>query len=128
MAKNRRVSGKPPAPSPRKSREPAESEVRERQGAIAKILEGLFGPMDAANTDTWCRRTHLQLVGMMFARLASDEEGMPTADLVRYSKMLIEQLRIDKGEEAPKSQGKPKPESLGEAVRTLYGTGVDAKE
>lgn len=110
---------------------------RRRQASVATILDTAFGRLADCNPDLWERRAYLLLVGMVYERLALDEEEIPTDELVKLAKVLAENRRIEAQarQAADRDGGGPAdphdeektpdgqlPESVADAVRQVYGT------
>ncbi len=106
--------------------------VRQRQASVAKILDQTFGQLAKCNPDLWDRRAYLMLVGLVYERLATNEDELPTEELAALSKVLAENRRAEsqsrkgeRAEEAPKDKPPPSsglPENFADVVRQVYGT------
>ncbi len=105
---------------------------RRRQASVASILDGLFGRLADCSPELWERRAYLMLVGLVYERLALDEDEIPTEELVKLAKVLAENRRIeaklqqatkdstpDKEDEAAKGD---LPDRFADVVRQVYGT------
>ncbi len=105
---------------------------RRRQASVAAIIDRLFGGLGQCNPDLWERRAYLLLVGLVYERLATDDEEISTDELVRLAKALAENRRIEarrrdgkEREQPAEADSPPKgdlPERFGDIVRQVYGT------
>ena len=105
---------------------------RRRQASVAEIIDRIFGELAQCNPDLWERRAYLLLVGLVYERLATDDEEISTDELVRLAKALAENRRVEarlrdgKDPEQPAEADSPPrgdlPERFGDVVRQVYGT------
>jgi hypothetical protein len=104
-----------------------------RQASVAKILNRTFGRFAKSNPELWERRAYLMLVGLMYERLAVNEQDISTDELTALSKALAEQRRAEaqlRGSSEKEAQavgaGGELPEDFGEVVKQIYGTNFHA--
>jgi hypothetical protein len=105
---------------------------RRRQASVASILDALFGRLADCDPDLWERRAYLMLLGLVYERLATNEDELSTDDLVALSKTLAEHRRIDArvhtadraaGAEENAEGGEGQlPDRFADVVRQVYGT------
>ena len=103
---------------------------------MAKILDQTFGQFAESNPELWERRAYLMLVGLMYERLAVNEQEISTDELVALSKALAEQRRAeaqanDGDQETDRVDSRPDgelPEDFAEVVKQIYGTNFQAVE
>ena len=105
---------------------------RRRQASVASILDATFGRLGDCDPSLWERRAYLMLVGLVYERLATNEEELATEELVSLARVLAEHRRIDaragtaesKQESAPgiKPAGGNLPDHFADVVRQIYGT------
>jgi hypothetical protein len=107
--------------------------LRERQESLKKILDRTFGPEGKKNPNLWEKRAYLMLVGLLYERLATNENEVSTEELTALSKMLAEQRRAEaqsRGSSEKEAQavgaGGELPEDFGEVVKQIYGTNFHA--
>ena len=105
---------------------------RVRQASVASILDKTFGKLAECAPDLWGHRAYLMLVGMVYERLAINEEDVSTEELVALAKVIAENRRLevrlrelrqpesDNGQ-ATAPEG-PLPDHFGDIVRRVYGT------
>ena len=115
---------------------------RERQASVASILDGLFGGLADCAPELWERRAYLMLVGLVYERLAVDEDEMPTEELVKLAKVLAENRRVEvklqqavkdaqSGDSDTESEDNTEgdlPDHLADVVRQVYGTNFQPPE
>ena len=109
-------------------------EFRQRQASITSILESCFGDAATCKPELWERRAYLMVIGLVYERLASSEEDLPTAELATLAKVLVDARRAlgERPKEAEKvvqpiETTQPPgelPEPFCEAVRRVYGTNL----
>lgn len=126
----KRRGSRPKAPDPAVN-EKLEA-IRRRQVSVAGILDATFGHLGDCNPDLWERRAYLMLVGLVYERLATNEEELATDELVALAKVLAEHRRVDARRHASgaehdtePSRGHPDsrlPDHFGDMVRQVYGT------
>ena len=104
-----------------------------RQASVASILNRTFGRFAKSNPELWERRAYLMLVGLMYERLAVNEQEISTDELTALSKALAEQRRAEaqardgsEKETASGGAGGELPEDFGEVVKQIYGTNFHA--
>jgi len=109
--------------------------LRERQESLKKILDRTFGPEGKKNPNLWEKRAYLMLVGLLYERLAVNEQEISTDELTALSKALAEQRRA---EAQARDGGGPQtgqpvgthdgelPSDFGEVVKQIYGTNFHA--
>ena len=104
---------------------------RKRQASVARILNRTFGRFAKSNPELWERRAYLMLVGLMYERLAVNEQEISTDELVALSKALAEQRRAEAqsrdggDQETDPVDSRPDgelPEDFAEVVKQIYGT------
>ncbi|MFQ5592372.1 MAG: hypothetical protein ACE5HE_14525 [Phycisphaerae bacterium] len=105
---------------------------RTRQMSIASILDATFGPLAQSNPELWDRRAYLMLVGLVYDRLASAEEELPSAEIIALAKVLSEARRAEarardhqragESKDAATTPLGPLPQSFADVVRQVYGT------
>ena len=101
-----------------------------RQASVASILNRTFGRFAKSNPELWERRAYLMLVGLMYERLAVNEQEISTDELTALSKALAEQRRAEaqardgRGVETDHagSRDGELPQDFAEIVRQVYGT------
>ena len=118
-------------------------EYRARQVSVAAILDAVFGPLAQCAPDLWERRAYLMLVGMVYERLAGDEDEVSTADLVSLAKVLAEIRRAhsryplaadpasadNSDDDAPAGPAPGRlPDRLADLIRQVYGTNFHPPE
>ncbi len=104
---------------------------RRRQASVASILDATFGHLADCNPDLWERRAYLMLLGLVYERLATNEEELATDELVALAKVLAEHRRIDAragaGDRKDDSEGTARrtdgklPDHFADVVRQVYG-------
>jgi len=107
---------------------------RERQASVAKILNRTFGRFAKSNPELWERRAYLMLVGLMYERLAVNEQEISTDELTALSKALAEQRRAEaqardgRGVETDHAENRDGelPQDFADIVRQVYGTNFHA--
>lgn len=105
---------------------------RRRQASVSAILSETFGRFAESSPDLWDRRAYLMLVGLVYERLATNEDELSTKELVTLSKVLAESRRAEAqshkralGDEDSRDNTSPSdelPEHFAETVRQVYGT------
>jgi hypothetical protein len=105
---------------------------RRRQASVASILDATFGHLGDCDPALWERRAYLMLVGLVYERLATNEEELATEELVSLAKVLAEHRRIDARagvgdsrdvSSAPGKSGEGElPAHFADLVRQVYGT------
>ncbi|KAB2947187.1 MAG: hypothetical protein F9K17_07760 [Phycisphaerae bacterium] len=70
---------------------------RTRQVCVARILEEGFGGLDQCRPSAWSRRAYWMLAGLIYERLAVDQESLTTAEVVALAKALAERERSQRG-------------------------------
>ena len=105
---------------------------RVRQASVASILDKTFGKLAECAPDLWGHRAYLMLVGMVYERLAINEEDVSTEELVALAKVIAEnrrlEVRLRELGETQRDNGKattpegPLPDHFGDIVRRVYGT------
>jgi len=111
---------------------------RQRQASVASILDGLFGRLADCSPELWDRRAYLMLVGLVYERLALDEDEIPTEELVKLAKVLAENRRIEAKlqqttkdpppDDADEAADGALPDRLADVVRQVYGTNFQPPE
>lgn len=107
---------------------------RRRQASVAEILDRTFGQSAKCSPNLWERRAYLMLIGLVYERLATNEEEISTDELVSLAKILAENRRAearlrehspptDSAEPASPSTGEL-PERFTDIVRQVYGTNL----
>lgn len=107
---------------------------RARQTSVASILDATFGKLAQCSPDLWGYRAYLMLIGLVYDRLASNEEDISTAELVALAKVIAENRRLEvrlretageaKTDPPPTRPDQPLPECLQDVVRQVYGTNL----
>jgi hypothetical protein len=105
---------------------------RRRQASVASIIDAAFGHLSECDPGLWERRAYLMVLGLVYERLAANEQALSTDELVVLAKALAEHRRIDArlrgGErsEAPDGEVAPMegglPDHFADVVRQVYGT------
>ncbi len=101
-----------------------------RQASVAKILSRTFGQFAKSNPELWERRAYLMLVGLMYERLAVNEQEISTDELTALSRALAEQRRAEaqardgRGAETDQAENRDGalPQDFADIVRQVYGT------
>ncbi len=111
---------------------------RRRQASVAAILDQTLGHFAKSNPELWDRRAYLMLVGLVYERLATNEDEISTDDLVTLSKVLAENRRAQaraKDNHHPSEGGQPLesptgdiPDNLADIVRQVYGTNLQISD
>ena len=105
--------------------------LREGQACAASILCSVFGALAEQNPELWGHRAYLLLMGIVYQRLAANEESISLEELVSLAKVLAEQRRIaaraGQGEVAdppdlPASLRTQLPGEFADVVKQIYGT------
>ena len=114
---------------------------RRRQASVASILDAAFGRLTDCNPDLWERRAYLMLVGLVYERLANEDE-VPIDELVALAKVLAEHRRVDARtrvcerqdngqdngrDKSPRPNGEL-PARLADVVRQVYGTNFQSPD
>jgi hypothetical protein len=107
---------------------------RARQASVSSILDATFGRLAQCSPDLWGYRAYLLLVGMVYERLALNENEISTDELVALAKVIAENRRLEvrlremEGDSKPSAPcpktGERLPDSLNDAVRQVYGTNL----
>ncbi len=105
---------------------------RRRQESVAAILDQTFGQSAKCKPELWDRRAYLMLVGLVYEKLATNEYGIATNELVALAKVLAENRRVEArlvGEQSSASGDADRqptsqrlPENFADIVRQVYGT------
>ena len=124
-------SGASPEPEPQSFDERIIAH-RRRQASVGAILSETFGRFAESSPDLWDRRAYLMLVGIVYERLATNEDELSTEELVTLSKILAESRRAEAqshkrapDDEDSRDNTSPSdelPEHFAETVRQVYGT------
>ena len=111
---------------------------RRRQASVAAILDQTFGRFADSGPELWERRAYLMLVGLVYERLAVNEDEISTDELVTLAKVLAEnrraeaRSRLDLPSDGPVEPTTPPigelPDRFADVVRQVYGTKLDAAE
>ncbi len=111
---------------------------RRRQASVGAILNETFGRFAESSPNLWDRRAYLMLVGIVYERLATNEDELSTEDLVTLSKVLAESRRAEAqsrkralGDEDSRDNTSPSdelPEHFADTVRQVYGTNFQMPE
>jgi hypothetical protein len=109
---------------------------RVRQASVASILDKTFGKLAECAPDLWAHRAYLMLVGVVYERLAINEEDVSTEELVALAKVVAENRRLEvrlremDKPEADNGRASPRkgalPDHFGDIVRRVYGTNFHA--
>ena len=106
---------------------------RLRQASVAALLEATFGTFDDSNPDLWERRAYLLLVGLVYERLATGEQDIPTRELASLAKILSDGRRGREGGrdlngrpscDRPAVPGGPRPDRFADLIREVYGANL----
>lgn len=107
---------------------------RQRQASVAAILDQTFGRLAQCSPDLWERRAYLMLVGLVYDRLATNEEEISTDELIALAKVLAENRRAEArmseahraqtADETSESRPGELPDRFGDVVRQVYGTNL----
>jgi hypothetical protein len=121
---------KPTGTAATKARTPA-SNHRHRQASVAALLDQTFGRFADSSPDMWERRAYLMLVGLVYERLATNEDELPTDEIVTLAKVLAENRRAEKrvGDAKPPARRDAStspdgalPTAFTRLVQQVYGT------
>ena len=102
-----------------------------RQASVAAILDQTFGQLAKCNPELWDRRAYLMLVGLVYERLATNEDEISNDELVSLAKILAENRRAEArlnskphphGDESAASAKSRLPDRFADVVRQVYGT------
>lgn len=109
-----------------------------RQASVAAILDQTFGQFARCSPELWERRAYLMLVGLVYERLATNEDEISTDELVTLAKVLAENRRAEarlrdnhRPKEPTESTPPPTgelPERFADMVRQVYGTNLQTAE
>lgn len=109
-----------------------------RQASVGMILDQTFGRLAKCSPDLWERRAYLMLVGLVYERLATNEDEISTEELVILAKVLAENRRVEarlKDTRLPPEATGPAtprtgalPDNLAAVVRQVYGTNLQLGE
>ncbi len=109
-----------------------------RQASVGAILDQTFGRLAKCSPDLWERRAYLMLVGLVYERLATNEDEISTEELVILAKVLAENRRVEarlKDTHVPPEATGPAtprtralPDNLADVVRQVYGTNLQLGE
>ncbi len=104
---------------------------RRRQASVAAILDQTFGQPAKCSPELWERRAYLMLVGLVYERLATNEDEISTNELIALAKVLAENRRAEARlhtKNQPSDATKPATGRTGELpthfaglVRQVYG-------
>ena len=104
---------------------------RRRQASVSTILDQTFGRLAVCNPELWERRAYLMLVGLVYERLALQEDEISTEELISLSKALAENRRVELNKHKlrqcddttqPQAPGDGKlPKHFADTVRQIYG-------
>ena len=114
---------------------------RLRQASVSAILDATFGAWAESNPELWERRAYLLLVGLVYERLATNEDEVSTDELIKLGKALAENRRADArtrksradddghsdatdDKSDPDSNGKL-PTRFADLIRQVYGAKVN---
>ena len=105
-----------------------------RQASVAAILDQTLGHFAKSDPGLWERRAYLMLMGLVYERLATNEEEISTDDLVTLAKVLAENRRaearaqgnhrLSETPESLRSSTGKLPDHLADVVRQVYGTNL----
>ena len=105
---------------------------RRRQASVAAVLDQTFGRLAKSSPELWERRAYLMLVGLVYERLATNENEIPSEELIALAKVLAENRRAEarvlenyRLKDATASESPPTgelPDHFAELVRQVYGT------
>lgn len=109
-----------------------------RQASVAAILDQTLGHFAKSDPRLWERRAYLMLIGLVYERLATNEEEISTDDLVTLAKVLAENRRaearaqgnhrLSETPESLQSSTGKLPDHLADVVRQVYGTNLQVRE
>lgn len=105
---------------------------RRRQATVAAVLDQTFGRLAECKPELWERRAYLMLVGLVYERLATNEQEISTDELVALAKILAENRRAEarlRQDRRPHESSPPTPPSgngklpdrFADVVRQVYG-------
>ena len=107
---------------------------RRRQASVAAILDQTLGELAKSNPDLWERRAYLMLVGLVYERLATNEDEISTEELVTLAKVLAENRRVEArtresdcthdSQDRSSERARPLPGHFADIVQQVYGTNV----
>ncbi len=111
---------------------------RRRQASVAAILDQTFGRQAQCSPDLWERRAYLMLVGLVYERLATNEDEISTNELIALAKVLAQNHRAEarlRSQNQPSDATKPAtggtgelPKHFGDLVRQVYGVNFQAPQ
>ncbi len=106
---------------------------RRRQASVGAILDQTFGQLAKCNPDLWERRAYLMLIGLVYERLATNEDEICTDELIALAKALAEnrraEARLRVHPHSPEVSGPTTdrpgelPDRFADVVRQVYGIG-----
>ncbi len=116
---------------------------RSRLGAAGQVVDALFGQAERTHAEQLCNAAYLHLMAAVVQALQENTEEIPTAELVKLSKIIAEQRAVAAkerdvelknakrsqsagGDEQPKPSRTGLPENFDDIVRRIYG--VDVKD
>lgn len=109
-----------------------------RQASVAAILDQTLGHFAKSDPGLWERRAYLMLIGLVYERLATNEEEISTDDLVTLAKVLAENRRaearaqgnhrLSETPESLRSSTGKLPDHLADVVRQVYGTKLQVSD
>lgn len=112
---------------------------RARLGAVGQVVEAMVGAPREQSFDGLCDSAMLRLMSRVVEILQDDVAEIPTAELLKISKIITEQrasalkekdaaARPDGEGQAIKSPHSPLPDNFAEVIGRIYGVQVDDKE
>ncbi|MEK6676521.1 MAG: hypothetical protein AABZ47_12825 [Planctomycetota bacterium] len=115
-------------------------DLRDRQKSIATILEKTFGPFGKSKPELWERQAYLQIVGMVYVRLVTQEKEISNEELAGLARILAGPRGIATGSKGKgahvetaveKRKGtnlKKRTDEFLNTVREIYGTSKPMEE
>ena len=115
---------------------------RARLGAVGQVVEAMLGSPKEKSFEGLCDSAMLGLMSRVFETLQDDKVEIPTAELVKISKIIAEQratalkekdaamkqARPDGESQSAKSPHSPLPDNFAEVIGRIYGVEVKDKE
>jgi len=112
---------------------------RARLGAVGQVVDAMVGAPREQSFDGLCDSAMLRLMSRVVETLQDDVAEIPTAELLKISRIITEQratalkekeaaAKPDGEGQATKSPHSPLPDNFAEVIGRIYGVEVDDKE
>ena len=112
---------------------------RARLGAVGQVVDAMVGAPREQSFDGLCDSAMLRLMSRVVETLQDDVAEIPTAELLKISKIITEQratalkekdsaAKSDGEGQATKSPYNPLPDNFAEVIGRIYGVEVDDTE